>query len=228
MLSAVTDKERAPRPPTPLGPAGEALRENLKRIRSEERRYTFAELSKRLKDIGRPIPVLGLRRIEMGQRRVDVDDLMALALALDVPPVLLLLPLGHELHSEVAPGRREETWDAVRWVTGRDRDQMTDWRHSGVATQLWEAHDAALVEWVKAIQFAVDAQKMGVPASMALERMEANQKDAEKSLALIRANMRTQGLTPPFLPNELSHLEPPQAEPEESEGTEQPSGEGER
>ncbi|WP_210417106.1 hypothetical protein [Citricoccus sp. SGAir0253] len=52
----------------------------------------YKQLSEKLAEIGRPIPPLGLRRIEDGERRVDVDDLMALAVALDVNPVALLLP----------------------------------------------------------------------------------------------------------------------------------------
>lgn len=76
---------------TPLGPVGETLRRNLKRIR-EEKRLTYVELSDLLAGLGRPIPVLGLRRIERGERRVDVDDLTALALVLNVGWNKLLLP----------------------------------------------------------------------------------------------------------------------------------------
>ena len=63
--------------------------ENIKRIR-EGQRVTYVELSKRLAVLGRPIPVLGLRRIERGERRVDVDDLLALAAAFGVEPIRLL------------------------------------------------------------------------------------------------------------------------------------------
>jgi transcriptional regulator with XRE-family HTH domain len=61
-----------------LGPAGIAVMGNVRRIR-EGQRLTYVELSQRLIAAGRPIPVLGLRRIERGERRVDVDDLSALA-----------------------------------------------------------------------------------------------------------------------------------------------------
>lgn len=49
-------------------------------------------LSERLETLGRPIPPLGLRRIEAGTRRVDVDDLVAIAIALGVSPASLLMP----------------------------------------------------------------------------------------------------------------------------------------
>lgn len=61
----------------------------MKRLR-EDQRLTFVELADRLSKIGRPIPVLGLRRIERGERRVDVDDLFSLAEVLGVEPIALL------------------------------------------------------------------------------------------------------------------------------------------
>ena len=53
---------------------------------------TYVELSRRLADLGREIAVQGLRNIEAAERRVDVDDLVALAFALDVPVDSLLGP----------------------------------------------------------------------------------------------------------------------------------------
>lgn len=73
-----------------LGPVGEALRRNVRRIR-EGQRLTYVDLSKKLAEAGRSIPVLGLRRIEQGERRVDADDLLALAYVLGVSPVDLLV-----------------------------------------------------------------------------------------------------------------------------------------
>ncbi|WP_219460207.1 helix-turn-helix domain-containing protein [Nonomuraea rhizosphaerae] len=80
----MTDERR-----TSLGPVGESLRQNIKRIR-ESQRLTYTELSKKLTTAGRPIAILGLRRIERGQRRVDVDDLVALAAAFGITPSDLL------------------------------------------------------------------------------------------------------------------------------------------
>jgi transcriptional regulator with XRE-family HTH domain len=62
----------------------------------------LGELSEKMSDIGRPIPPLGLHRIENGERRVDVDDLMALAVALKVSPVTLLMPDTSSKDAEVA------------------------------------------------------------------------------------------------------------------------------
>ncbi|WP_201408327.1 helix-turn-helix domain-containing protein [Mycobacterium paraintracellulare] len=75
----------------PLGPTGETVRENVIALR-ERKNLSYAQLSRKLKAAGRAIPELGLRRIEDGERRVDVDDLMALAEALEVWPIALLMP----------------------------------------------------------------------------------------------------------------------------------------
>lgn len=72
-----------------LGGTGETVKENVKRLRGG---MQYKELSERLSKLGRPIPPLGLRRIEAGERRVDVDDLVALAVAFDVSPLTILLP----------------------------------------------------------------------------------------------------------------------------------------
>lgn len=59
------------------------------------------ELSAKLDAIGRPIPPLGIRRIEDGTRRVDADDLVALAVALEVSPETLLMPYAENADDEV-------------------------------------------------------------------------------------------------------------------------------
>lgn len=68
----------------PPGQTGERVRVNIAHFR-EARGMTMLGLSERLKQLGRPIPPLGISRLENGDRRVDVDDLMALAEALDLP-----------------------------------------------------------------------------------------------------------------------------------------------
>lgn len=74
----------------PLGPTGVRLAGNIQSLR-KERGLSYKELSARLADLGRDVPTLGLSRIEQEKRRVDADDLVALALALEVTPNRLLL-----------------------------------------------------------------------------------------------------------------------------------------
>ena len=71
-----------------IGHHGENVALAVRTLRLTQR-LTLTELSQRVAKNGRHIPELGLRRIERLARRVDVDDLMALAAALDVSPWLL-------------------------------------------------------------------------------------------------------------------------------------------
>jgi transcriptional regulator with XRE-family HTH domain len=73
-----------------IGHIGAAVADKVMKLR-EAQRFTYAELSRKLSGLGRDIPPLGLRRIETRERRIDVDDLVALANALGVAPTELLL-----------------------------------------------------------------------------------------------------------------------------------------
>lgn len=109
----------------PLGPVGEQVRANVERIRTA-RGLTKKELADRTQELGRPVPPLGVSRIEAGTRRVDADDLVALAEALNVGPLDLLLPSKandepFSLTSEHAVSSRT----AWQWALG-ERPAM-DW-----------------------------------------------------------------------------------------------------
>lgn len=95
---------------------------NIRRIR-QERGLSYAELSRRLAATGHPILDTGLLKIEKGERRVDVDDLVALAVALETTPNRLLLP-GSD--AELAPATHHLTPDVTStpplmwtWATGQ-------------------------------------------------------------------------------------------------------------
>lgn len=102
-----------------LGATGEAVAHNVKRLR-ESANLTYTEVSKLLAARNRSISPLAVRRIEEMERRVDVDDLVALAVILDVSPVSLLYPGAVEGKSEVqatglnAPVSAEVLWEWMR------------------------------------------------------------------------------------------------------------------
>lgn len=99
-----------------LGPIGDNVAKAVKWFRDDVRHLSYAELSRKLAERGREIPPLGLRRIESGDRRVDADDLIALALALGVSPLALLLSAedGPVLEGG-KPYPAEQIW---KWATG--------------------------------------------------------------------------------------------------------------
>lgn len=103
-----------------LDPTGRYVAEAVRTLRQNQD-LTYKELEERLTANGHRIPALGLRRIESEARRVDVDDLMALAAALNVSPLRLLLHIpdeGQGAPYQVATGVPEDlSWnEAAAWV----------------------------------------------------------------------------------------------------------------
>lgn len=79
--------------PAMIGPAGRAVIANVESLR-KARGLSFAGLSQRLGEAGRPILPSVLQRLSQGGRRVDADDLVAFAAVFGVTPARLLAPPG--------------------------------------------------------------------------------------------------------------------------------------
>ena len=77
------------------GEVHDVVRANIERIR-RSRGWTLQNLSDRMTGAVQ-LDAPALSRVETGARRVDTDDLLAIAAALDVSPLALLLP------SQVSP-----------------------------------------------------------------------------------------------------------------------------
>lgn len=105
----------------PLGPTGRVVADNVRRLRGDTQ---YVKLAAELARLGRPIPTLGLRKIESYERRVDADDLVALAMALGTSPATLLMPGGSEVgpddHVAIADaGPVAEANDVWNWLTAQ-------------------------------------------------------------------------------------------------------------
>ena len=85
----MTTNDKKQRNTNNVDATGLTVAANVKRLRGG---LSFPELSRRLSAVGRPLPVIALRRIEEGNRNVTVDDLMAFAVVFGVSPLTLLLP----------------------------------------------------------------------------------------------------------------------------------------
>lgn len=70
---------------------------NVRNLRLKNK-LNYAELSRRLKEVGHDLAVLALRRIEASERKVDVNDLVAFSQVFDVDAQDLLLdPAGQNI-----------------------------------------------------------------------------------------------------------------------------------
>ncbi len=84
-------------------------------------------LADRTAELGHPISRTAISNLEVGRKRaVDVPELIVLARALGVPPLLLLYPAMSAGEVEVLPGHRTSSWAAAQWVAGRAPYQATD------------------------------------------------------------------------------------------------------
>src|SRR4051794_18703182 len=104
-----------------LGPVGVRVAENVKMLREYARRLSVRDLSARLGELGRPLLPSGITKIEHGERRVDADDLVALALALGVTPNRLLLDgtgAPEEQFALTPRGDLSPSADAWAWACG--------------------------------------------------------------------------------------------------------------
>lgn len=109
---------------------------NLARVRAK-RGLSTTRLAAELKDLGQPIPPTGITRIEKCQRRVNVGELLALSVALNISPQTLYLPETaddqptHLAESYVVSSATAWAWaegdrTASDWEPGRSIDFSED------------------------------------------------------------------------------------------------------
>jgi transcriptional regulator with XRE-family HTH domain len=101
------------------GHVARAVAENVRVIR-DRRGLSQQQLAARLAELGRPMQASTVAKIEVGDRRVDVDDLAALAVALNVPVARLLLPdVSEDEEVYVVPAYSVPMWSAWQWAVGQ-------------------------------------------------------------------------------------------------------------
>lgn len=130
------------------GPTADTVGANVKRLR-EERNLGLRAFAARLAEIGRPLTHTALDKIERGTRRVDVDDLMALSVALGVSPLRLLMPYTATADEYVqATCRSAEPahllWDVLRAAPFREADGPMNYRHCLDSTPPWAIADLGI------------------------------------------------------------------------------------
>jgi len=89
-------------------------------VKAQRGKRSTQWLAERTAEMGHPISRTAISNLEVGRKRaVDVPELVVLARALGVPPVLLLYPAISAGEVEVLPGHRTSSWSAVQWFAGR-------------------------------------------------------------------------------------------------------------
>lgn len=142
-----------------------------------------------------------ITKLENGRREaVSTAELLILARALAIAPMLLIFPLTDEPITEVAPGNGMPAWEAVRWFYGRPRIFTQERFDVSIddPIALFEDHDSEIELYMNTMAIGGSgANGMGF-----IEELAAICRDIRHT----RATIRKLGLIPPRLPSELSGL----------------------
>ncbi|KFI51451.1 helix-hairpin-helix DNA-binding motif-containing protein [Bifidobacterium callitrichos DSM 23973] len=85
----------------------------------------YKDLAEKLAEVGRPLTPVAIRDAENGKRKVDVDDLMALAIVFEVSPLTLLLPeSGSRDITTRITGYPDEMGSNVAWLWARGDEPL--------------------------------------------------------------------------------------------------------
>lgn len=88
----------------------------IKKARGSRSAQWLADETKR---IGLPISRAAIANYESGRKRgLDLTELLVIAAALDVPPLVLLFPQLPDGPVEGLPGITTTSWEAAAWFTG--------------------------------------------------------------------------------------------------------------
>jgi len=157
-------------------------------------------LADRTADLGHPISRTAISNLEVGRKgSVDVAELIVLARALGVPPLLLLYPAQAAGEVEVLPGHRASSWAAGQWFTGRAPYVATDETGEVVSDAEYEngARLLRLAQQDEELQQLLSRHSMGV--RMTTIELTENLRQREHLASLIhdvRREMRALGGEP--------------------------------
>jgi transcriptional regulator with XRE-family HTH domain len=181
------------------------------------RPWSVQQLADACEKLGWPIKRTVLSNLESGYREtITVPELFVLAQALEVPPLLLLLPLGYADTVEISPSNTVSTVDALRWLTGDHPLPGTRWEgldtedgSPTIATfQTHQRYVDGAINSLRNVRLAREGALGPQYTDKDAERFMQDAENWEKQLRSLRAFMRSaRGLTPPPLPAELAHIE---------------------
>jgi transcriptional regulator with XRE-family HTH domain len=180
----------------------------------QERKMSAQQLADRCDQLGLSIPRPVLSNLENGRREsVSIAELLILAAALEVPPILLVAPVDRQPTIEVLPGKEFDPWSATLWISGEAR--LADpagtpdlvwlsWRDDLGIVPLHRRHDQ-LVEDLSGEGLWSGAATLDPVETLKIQRELKDQLEGE--LRTVRARMRELDLTPPTLPAELAYID---------------------
>ncbi|MFD5160516.1 helix-turn-helix domain-containing protein [Streptomyces hawaiiensis] len=190
------------------------------RRRRKELGWSAQDLADKCAEIGHPIPRNVIANMESGRRsNLPLVDVMVLAEALNTPPICLIYPVGYVDDVQRLPLQDSTSpLSALHWFTGEETDLGVD----DDMLRYFRAHDTAEQQLRSARRDEEYARYHSETAPNADRKAEALRsqaraaeaaEDAESRLRRIRAFIREQGVTPPFLwPDLAAAIDSPAAD----------------
>ena len=192
--------------------ASDFVGQRIRRTR-EARGWKAKDLAERCAEIGAPEITPAVianietgRRDEEGRRRreVTVDEMLVLALALELPPVFLFIPLDGDEELRITPSAKMDVLTAVAWVSGDDgamRYMSGEWipktQDDRARWARWRVANRP-IDLLRTIWLWIEGIKEGEPPDSWLHDFGGD--DLTESLAEMVDWMAGLGFTPPPLP----------------------------
>lgn len=191
------------------------------------RKLSAQRLAERCNKLGMPsLTRTVITKLENGRKEsVSTAELAILATALDVPPVILMFPIGERDTVDVTPGWERDPLDAIYWFSGLSAELYGQATENGSALDFFIMHrrivDAVLGQhgiwqglqgrWLPPIS-AIKVKKVtledfGLPPLPEEERLVREMQQNLSYLRTIRDAIRKLGLNPPSLPPELANFD---------------------
>lgn len=175
------------------------------------RRWTQSDLAEAVQEHD-PDSNLGrgaIAKIESGVRRVSIDEMLLLAAAVNVPPAMLLVPLGSDDVVEVTPRSQIHPGLALNWIIGdealvassRKVINRGDWWAGSAPLRLHRQFRKLLEATHDANRAILHAEHVGNPEGMSRAR-----EDKYKALEELHRHLRTMqdaGVRPPAMTSDL-------------------------
>ncbi|MGW2020872.1 helix-turn-helix domain-containing protein [Streptomyces decoyicus] len=195
------------------------------RRRRKELGWSAQDLADKCEEIGHSIPRNVIANMESRRRsNLPLVDVMVLAEALNTPPICLVYPVGYVDDVQRLPLQHPtSTLNALHWFTGEDTELGAD----DDMLRYFRAHHAAEKQLQSARRDEEYARYHAETAPNADRKAEALRAqaraaeaadDAESRLRRIRAFIREEGVTPPFLwPDLAAAIDSPGTDPDTTE-----------
>ncbi|WP_238011563.1 helix-turn-helix transcriptional regulator [Dactylosporangium sp. AC04546] len=185
----------------------------------DQRKLSANELSQRTAELGSEVPRSVIANLENGRREsISVDELLILGAALNVPPLLLLTPVGRVQNLRILPDVESTPWFSRGWIIGARLvdyagSSVQKWRDGRRVVALYDVHRTLVQQYVQVqarIRRIADQTQLAARTALDHERfLQALVNELARSLHALRTHrqlIEREGFLIPELPPALTTL----------------------